>query len=247
MDNQCSALRLNDYGVYRLLDHNFAEAVVFFHDAVYLTEAILIQQQDSSSADQQKCNPAAHTRLDLELDFIDLECYHKATTHESFSNVFGSGDHMLCKAGISISLKADFQDGHLASDGRASSNQVAIAAAVTYNLAMAFHLWALQLGSTEKLRLALYYYEIAYRLQCQQKETTQASFSLVMSILNNVANIYNLLGDHGLSKLFLQELMGMLPYVDNACQSMMNRRNQGISWENILCLMLGPPTAASAA
>ncbi|CAJ1960306.1 unnamed protein product [Cylindrotheca closterium] len=236
MDNEQSAIQLNDSGLHRLLDHKFAEAAGFFRDAVCVTKAILIHQQDGSSC--------LRTRLDLQLDFLGLECYQKTSTHEKFRNINGTDDNMLCKTALSICRK----DANSAAEGlwTRSFHDATIAASVTYNLAIATHLWALHEGSIEKLRLALYYYEIAYGLQIQE-ETTESSIHSVLSILNNVANIYLVLGDHGISKLFLEELMAILPHVRHSYHSMSGVKNQGICWENILRLMMGPPSAANAA
>lgn len=239
MNNQHSAIRLNDSGIYRLLEHNFEEASCFFRDAVFITKAILMHPQDTS---QHHCATYCHSRLDLQVDFIDLECYEKTSTNEKFRNLNGSDDNMLCKTAISI-CNEDESCVEQPPQGAGSLNHDTIAASVTYNLAVATHLWALQEGSIEKLRMALHYYEIAYRLQ-NQEVSTKSSLTFVMSILNNVANIYLVLGDHRISKLFLEELMAMMPLTSHSYQS---TSGKGISWENILRLMMGPPTAASAA
>lgn len=244
MDKDLTAIQLNDSGVYHMLDHKYPEAATFFRDAVFITKAISTSNQEKASHHEGSPCCRHHKRLDLQLDFIDLECYYQSSTHETFRNLNGSDDNMICKTAISICKVQDenFVSGRPETE---SMSGITIAASVTYNLAMATHLWALQEGSTEKLRMALYYYEIAYRLQ-EKGEITESSLNMVLSILNNVANIYLVLGHHGISMLFVEELITILPYAPKS-HHFMGGNNRGITWENIFRIMIGPPTAASAA
>jgi hypothetical protein len=118
-------------------------------------------------------------------------------------------------------------------------NLCKLATITIYNMAVANHMAGLQHRDVKKLKHALEYYEVAYKLQCQEplSATSTNRHTHILSILNNAGAIYRLLNEHDKSNMFFRDLLTKLSflketgYVDESWD-----RWNGM-WGNILLLV----------
>ena len=119
-------------------------------------------------------------------------------------------------------------------------NLCKLAIITIYNLAAANHLSGLQERDMKKLKHALEYYEVAYKLQCQEplSSTSNNRHSHVLSILNNVGAIYRVLNDHEKSNVFFRHLLSKLSFLkDTGGHVDENLDRWNGMWGNILLLV----------
>lgn len=101
--------------------------------------------------------------------------------------------------------------------------EVAISSIVIFNLALSHHLLAIQTKllnpkqhTTALLAKSMKLYELAIQLQQQDAAISSANCSklFILSLLNNLGNIYRLLGNEVASQYCFQQLLSLLLYLN---------------------------------
>ncbi|KAL3942005.1 MAG: hypothetical protein SGBAC_003717 [Bacillariaceae sp.] len=228
--NHCtSAIQLNDCGLCCLVHHKYEEAAVFFRDALAVIREDVMRQDHQ----QHFKIPSREEQARLQYECIDLEFYEATQTNQRFRNQTGFNDPVISKTALSI---RDDEGGY-----------TNILSALIYNLAITNHLWGLQKGSTEVLEKALRLYEIASSSYVQQGEDTSGPYlSISLSILNNVASIHSVIGNHTEEVKYLHQLLSAMSYCDKS-ESITTGKSWKACWSNVLTLLMPPPSTASAA
>jgi hypothetical protein len=240
--NSSSAIELNDFGLCRLLHHEYEEASVFFRDALTVIKHDMLNDQQEVDEEQQEQQHSKIPRMeeqaeDLQDECVDIEFYEPSRTCHRFRNQFGFNNEnpMICKMAIGI-CKNDRERPHSTS-------------LVIYNLAITTHLWALQKGSTEKLKKALHLYKIASRAHAVQKgdDMSGIDVSFTMSMLNNVASIHFTMGNHKDEVEILRQLWAVMTHCGKQESTKSHEKIWKICQRNVLTLLMAPPSTACAA
>ena len=116
-----------------------------------------------------------------------------------------------------------------------------------YNLALSFHLSAIESSNKAKLSKALMLYECTYQVQVE--EQVELCFVHPLAIINNVGHIHALLDHHDQAALSFGHLLSiMLCFID---QSIGCTDEAAETWDgflsNVFDLMLKTPSPAAAA
>jgi hypothetical protein len=117
---------------------------------------------------------------------------------------------------------------------------------ITYNLALAYHLCALEQFDVEKLKVSLGLWEIIYRFHWNE-DLGMATLH-TCAILNNLGHVYRLLGDENTSKDCYESLLCALLCVQKASDTDgMEVCKAECFFQSITPLVLRDPKTASAA
>jgi tetratricopeptide (TPR) repeat protein len=116
---------------------------------------------------------------------------------------------------------------------------------VMYNLALAFHLSALQKSSLPRLKRARKLYELAFQMHLKESSDVTLLFSL--ALMNNLALIYDMLGEHERSKMCFTNLLATMMFLLES-----NEAHSIKQWDGLLSNVMGlifteTEVAASAA
>jgi tetratricopeptide (TPR) repeat protein len=138
-----------------------------------------------------------------------------------------------------------FRNPLLVSEKRTGSFQVSAKTSLValYNLAMGYHLSGLQNQCAKRLKQALSYYELSYKMLLDEQHVV---VSQAMIILNNIGQIHRLLQNEEGAKNCFQYLLTTMMFVQQTGEA---SRIQ--SWDsflsNVLDLIIQGPFPASAA
>mmetsp|Transcript_46647 Transcript_46647/g.113666 ORF Transcript_46647/g.113666 Transcript_46647/m.113666 type:complete len:330 (+) Transcript_46647:817-1806(+) len=124
-----------------------------------------------------------------------------------------------------------------------SSADIKLSLIVLYNMSLAYHRAALDLGSLEVLQCALAHYEAAYRiLICENRVLV----SQAMVILNNIGHIHRLMNDEDRARACFQYLLTTMIYVQQSGESQHIHQWESF-FSNVVDLIAPSPRPAPAA
>jgi hypothetical protein len=116
---------------------------------------------------------------------------------------------------------------------------------VMFNLAMSFHLAALQQKSLERLMRAQRLYELAFQMHLEENCDVTMLFSL--ALMNNLGSIYHVFCDQERSYRFFQHLLSTMMLLVESDEARAIKRWDGLM-SNVMGLIFAqPPCAARAA
>jgi tetratricopeptide (TPR) repeat protein len=112
-----------------------------------------------------------------------------------------------------------------------------------YNLALSYHLSALEKKCTKRLEQALSYYALSYKMLLNERDVV---VSQAMVILNNIGHIHRLLNNEEGAKNCFQYLLTTMLFVQQSGES--DRiQNWDSFLSNVMHLMVAGPQPAAAA
>jgi hypothetical protein len=113
-----------------------------------------------------------------------------------------------------------------------------------YNLALAFHLSALELASVTRLVRAQKLYEFAFHMHLEESCDVTLLYSL--ALMNNLGLIYRLLGDEGRSGQCFQHLLATMMFLLESEEAQKIQQWDGLM-SNVLGLIFTEQAVAAAA
>lgn len=254
-----AAVSFNNNGANRLIfkkDHT--EAIQSLQRAVLSAEELLRSGSCQSQGHLNESNSNAGDRLQLEL--IDLECtghqsigYFPTMSDDATAAVDSLQplyqDSFICKSVIMI-----YQDKSTNDEISASSHVPMVALSALFNLAIASHLYGIRHHSTPHLKKALQFYEISNTLH-DSSSTSSNTRCIVLPIYNNMAMIYQSMGDEQKANEYLRRLCKEMSSLENEGrgegegnhQIRGDERNWRGFWSNIAGLLLSTPATAASA
>jgi hypothetical protein len=195
--NECK--RANATGVQQLLNGQLSEAVNEFTHTLHFVKGILADYDDeggesemdvdqqSSSHETPMATIPAHESVHISVA-LPLPRKEVASNSPDTLSVEWERAQYLYKTPLQISDSAEFSS---------YDSTVELSVAIMFNLALAHHLNALQMGTIEErnvvLHQAITLYELAYTVQMQ--EDLEVSVECTMAIINNLGQIHNLVGN----------------------------------------------------
>jgi tetratricopeptide (TPR) repeat protein len=151
---------------------------------------------------------------------------------------------------LSVPVSSDekmfvFRNPLLVSEKRTGSFQVSAKTSLValYNLAMAYHLSGLQNQCAKRLKQALSYYELSYKMLLDEQHVV---VSQAMIILNNIGQIHRLLQNEEGAKNCFQYLLTTMMFVQQTGEAS-RIQNWDSFLSNVLDLIVQGPFPASAA
>mmetsp|Transcript_46649 Transcript_46649/g.113673 ORF Transcript_46649/g.113673 Transcript_46649/m.113673 type:complete len:331 (+) Transcript_46649:817-1809(+) len=125
----------------------------------------------------------------------------------------------------------------------ASSALIKLSLIVLYNISLAYHRAALDLGSLEVLQHALAHYEAAYRILISENRVL---VSQAMVILNNIGHIHRLMNDEDRARACFQYLLTTMIYVQQSGEPQHIHQWESF-FSNVIDLIAPSPGSAPAA
>jgi tetratricopeptide (TPR) repeat protein len=151
---------------------------------------------------------------------------------------------------LSVPISSDenmfvFRNPLLVSEKRTDSFQVSAKTSLVslYNLAMGYHLSGLQRQCAKRLKQALSYYELSYKMLLDEHNVV---VSRAMIILNNIGQIHRLLQNEEGAKNCFQYLLATMMFVQQTGEAS-RIQNWDSFLSNVLDLIVQGPFPASAA
>ena len=124
-----------------------------------------------------------------------------------------------------------------------SSAVIKLSLIIVYNMSLAYHRAALDLGSLEVLKHALVHYDAAYRILISE---SRVLVSQAMVILNNIGHIHRLLNDQDRARACFQCLLTTMIYVQQSGESRHIHQWESF-FSNVFDLIAPSPRPAPAA
>jgi hypothetical protein len=116
---------------------------------------------------------------------------------------------------------------------------------VMYNLALSFHLSALQTLSHDRLISAQQFYEHAFRIHLQ--ESCDATLLYSLALMNNLGLIYRLLRDQDRSDKCFQNMLATMMFLLEADEARMIKQWDGFLSNVMGCIFPEQGSVATAA
>lgn len=215
--NNSKAVSLNNGGAFYLLNKDYAQAIALFRNSVRVTKELLGHAR-RLEMNQRSLLP------DFRFEFRDAGNFQHQTTDQSQN----TPDDSFVSRSVVVITQSDPMDVSVLCLYKISMITV-------YNLALASHLSGLQSRCMKRLKRALEYYEISYKLQMQEPLSQKPTH--VLSILNNVGAIYRLLHEHEKSNMFFRHLLSKMTHLKETGSVEENLDRWNGFWSNIIGLV----------
>lgn len=212
--NTSKIVQCNNSGALYMLNGNFAQAATVFRNAVRLTKQVLNHSRRMNV-------PKPTQGPELVFEFQDA----------GRSSISSSSSKSFVSRGVIVIAQNNLSDISVL-------NLYRISMIAIYNLALANHLSGLEDRDMKKLKKALEYYEVSYKLHLQEPlSPSHRKQTHVLSIVNNVGSIYRLLHEHEKSNMFFRHLLSKMSAMKDSghIDESMDRWNG--FWSNIIELV----------
>lgn len=242
--------QLNNQGVQFLQEGHYEDATYCFIEAMQGINRQMVSPPvdlTSSISSESSDHSSYFISLDGQDDYYDDPCctpHHPTTTRARPSHDAGSELFLFRSALLLLSGDHDEKGSDCCSTCCSNSSFTkSTFVTVLYNLALSYHLKALELNDIQSLTQALSYYQIAYRVVVSG---ATAPLPQVMAIFNNIGHVHRLLRNDDGAKNCFQHLLSVMMLVQQTGE--VNRINK---WDGFLSNVFGligeGPNPASAA
>lgn len=238
-------IALNNTGAHHLCNGNYDQGVAFFRLAVLRANHLTSSIPDAQSPAPDSTDNAS--RIQKPKQDLTLETRRLTTTDDDCNyhslHSFQSEESLICKSAIFVH-KADNDKTRSRSLSTHSVQILALSA--IYNLAITYHLAGLPQRSRHDLHKARQFYELAYKLQRHDAESSSSQSMLRTCVLNNLAAVHHLLGNTEKSSRIFQELLLSVCILENSSLEI-DQSHSRVVWGNLMILSLESPISAAAA
>ena len=232
--------QLNNQGVQFLQEGHYEDATYCFIEAMQgINRQMVSPPVDlGSSITAESDHSSYFISLDGQDDYYDCcSPYPTTPSHDAGSDLF------LFRSALLLSGDREKSSDCCSTSCSNTSFTKSTFVTVLYNLALSYHLKALDLQDIQSLTQALSYYQIAYRVVVSG---ATASLPQVMAIFNNIGHVHRLLRNDDGAKNCFQHLLSVMMLVQQTGE--VNRINK---WDGFLSNVFGligeGPNPASAA
>ena len=201
------AQKLNNRAVRCIESAEYEEAVSHLVKALRISEESSAESYHSSDDDvDTKTCPCVYCSLDYCMTYSQQLARQSETNPVDDYDEFGG---YVYSQPIRISPQT-MDEGH--------SMRGVLPLILTFNMALAHHLHALQCRSSgvlerSKLQRVLRLYELAYRWQIEEEDSQVESLLFTMAIANNLAEIHRTVSDREKHQKCLQHLLSTLMFI----------------------------------
>ena len=239
-------LKVNNDGIHHLRKGHYEDATYCFIEAMQGINRQMISPPANvtpSSIPNESITPSY---------FVSLEGQDAVTSSPPSSHSLAEGGDMFLfrsallvsdigEAACSSDCSSCCPSSYSSNNNTASTKSTFIA--VLYNLALSYHLNALETRDLQSLTQALSYYQIAYRVVVSG---TSAPLPQVMAIFNNIGHVHRLLHDEDNAKSCFQHLLSVMMLVQQTGEIDRIKKWDGF-FSNVTGLIGEGPNPASAA